>query len=323
VRARVLALASASAAALSLAGSAGASQLIARNASHVKLAVNSKGTAMITYSARGRVTHLLAWGAVNARPRPSTPRVRQVEFKLDYSGGWKHRRLTWKHFKNTCRAYDGPRLPWMVTACKAPNGSYWALQSWQTALPDLGLAPWLARQKTWWLHLAHWTGPLARLDVYTDWIYGGRFQEVFGQYTYNGQGVRGFGTTSVGAPTDNYGRLLFLDTYNSAYGKGWLRENSFVSHGPPGMFCYGFYRRNPWVGGYAHPRWTPNRKRPTGVGEQYRLTAAGPGVTPDVMWQGSGLHPYNRGNPSDVALESAMNAERDAIRAGYRKCSHD
>ena len=323
MRTRVLALACASIAALSLAGTAGASQLIARNASHIKLAVNSKGTAMVTYSARGKVTHLLAWGAVNARPRPKSPRVRQVEFKLDYSGGWKHHRLTWKHFKNRCRPYDGPELAWLVTACKAPNGSYWALQSWQTALPDLGLAPWLAQQRTWWLHLSHWTGPLAKLDVYTDWIYGGRFQEVFGRYTYNGQGVRGFGTTRVGAPTDNYGRLLFLDTFNSAYGKGWLRENSFVSHGPPGMFCYGFYRRNPWVGGYAHPRWTPNRKRPTGVGEQYRITAAGAGVTPDVMWQGPGLHPFNRGNPADVALESSMNAERNSIRAGYRKCSHD
>jgi hypothetical protein len=210
-----------------------------------------------------------------------------------------------------------------VTACKAPNGSYWALQSWQTALPNLGMAPWLRQQKTWWLRLSHWTGPLAQLDVYTDWIYGGRFQEAFGRYTYNGQGVRGFGTTRVGAPTDNYGRLLFLDTFNSAYGKGWLRENSFVSHGPPGMFCYGFYRRNPWVGGYAHPRSIPNRKRPSGVGEQYRITAAGPGVTPDVMWQGPGLHPYNRGNPSDVALESAMNAERESIRGGYAKCGHD
>ena len=322
-RIRLLALACAWVAALSLAGTAGASQLIARNASHIKLAVNSKGTAMVTYSVRGKVTHLLAWGAVNARPRPKSPKVRQVEFKLDYSGGWKHHRLTWKRFKNRCQAYDGPELAWLVTACKAPNGSYWALQSWQTALPDLGLAPWLAQQKTWWLHLSHWTGPLAKLDVYTDWIYGGRFQEVFGQYTYNGQGVRGFGTTRVGAPTDNYGRLLFLDTYNSAYGKGWLRENSFVSHGPPGMFCYGFYRRNPWVGGYAHPRWTPNRKRPTGVGEQYRITAAGPGVTPDVTWQGPGLHPFNRGTPADVALESSMNAERNSIRAGYRKCAHD
>ena len=320
---RLVTLVCASVVALALAGAADASQLIARNASHVKLAVNKKGTAMVTYSVRGRVTHLLAWGAVNARPRPATPRIRQVEFKVDYSGGWKHRRMTWKHFKNRCRAYDGPELAWLVKACKAPNGSYWALQSWQTALPNLGMAPWLRQQKTWWLRLSHWTGPLAELDVYTDWIYGGRFQEAFGRYTYNGQGVRGFGTTRVGAPTDNYGRLLFLDTFNSAYGKGWLRENSFVSHGPPGMFCYGFYRRNPWVGGYAHPRSIPNRKRPSGVGEQYRITAAGPGVTPDVMWQGPGLHPYNRGNPSDVSLESAMNAERDAIRGSYAKCAHD
>ncbi|HUI36514.1 MAG TPA: hypothetical protein VLZ04_03410, partial [Gaiellaceae bacterium] len=308
---RLVTLVCASVVALALAGAADASQLIARNASHIKLAVNKKGTAMVTYSVRGRVTHLLAWGAVNARPRPATPRIRQVEFKVDYSGGWKHRRMTWKHFKNRCRAYDGPKLAWLVTACKAPNGSYWALQSWQTALPNLGMAPWLRQQKTWWLRLSHWTGPLAQLDVYTDWIYGGRFQEAFGRYTYNGQGVRGFGTTRVGAPTDNYGRLLFLDTFNSAYGKGWLRENSFVSHGPPGMFCYGFYARNPWVGGYAHPRSTPNRKRGPGTGEQYRITAPGPGVTPDVMWQGAGLHPYNRQNPADVSLESAMNAQRD------------
>jgi hypothetical protein len=42
-----------------------------------------------------------------------------------------------------------------------------------------------------------------------------------------------------------------------------------------------------------------------------------------VMWQGPGLHPYNRGNPSDVALESAMNAERESIRGSYAKCGHD
>jgi len=320
---RLVVVACVSVAAFSLVGTAGASQLIARNASHIKLAVNKKGTAMVTYSVRGRVTHLLAWGAVNARPRPASPRIRQVEFKVDYSGGWKHHRKAWKRFRNRCRAYDGPELAWLVAACKARNGSYWALQSWQTALPNLGMAPWLRQQKTWWLRLSHWNGALAKLDVYTDWIYGGRFQEVFGRYTYKGKGIRGFGTTAVGAPTDNYGRLLFLDTFNSAHGKGWLRENSFVSHGPPGMFCYGFYRRNPWVGGYAHPRSIPKRKRPSGVGEQYRITAAGPGVTPDVMWEGPGLHPFNRGNPSDVALESQMNAEREAIRGGYGKCAHD
>jgi hypothetical protein len=319
---RLLVLVCVLGAAMTAAGSASASQLVARNASHIRLAVNAKGTALVTYSVRGQVTHLLAWGAVNARQRPASPKIKQVEFKLDYSGGWKHHRMTWKTFKNTCGAYDGPDLPWLVGACKASNGSYWALQSWQTALPDLGLAPWLGQQKTWWLHLSHWTGELAKLDVYTDWIYGGRFQEVFGQYTYQGKGIRGFGTTRVGAPTDGYGRLMFLDTYNSSYGPGWLRENSFVSHGPPGMFCYGFYARNPWVGGYAHPRTTPNRKRGPGTGEQYRITAPGPGVTPDVMWQGSGLHAYDRHNPADVSLEQQMNAERDQIRAGYGKCAH-
>jgi hypothetical protein len=269
---------------------------------------------------RGKVTHLLAWGAVNARARPASARIRQVKLKLDYSGGWKHRRLVWKHFKNGCRPYDGPELQWLVTACKAPNGSYWALQSWQTALPNLGMAPWLAPQKTWWLHLSHWTGPLAELEVHSDWIYGKRFQEVFGKYTYRGVGIRGFGTTRFGAPTDGYGRLLFLDTFNSTYGPGWLRENSFVSHGPPGMFCYGFYRRNPWVGGYAHPRSIPKRKRGPGTGEQYRITAQGPGVTPDVLWQGAGLHPYNRNDPADVALESEMNATLDTIRGSWKKC---
>jgi hypothetical protein len=248
---------------------------------------------------------------VNARQRPSSPKIKQVEFKLDYSGGWKHHRLTWKTFKNTCSAYDGPDLPWLVAACKASNGSYWALQSWQTALPDLGLAPWLGQQKTWWLHLSHWTGDLAQLNVYTDWIYGGRFQEVFGQYTYQGKGIRGFGTTRVGAPTDGYGRLLFLDTYNSSYGPGWLRENSFVSHGPPGMFCYGFYARNPWVGGYAHPRSTPNRKRGPGTGR----------AVPDHGSRAGGDAGRHVAGPRAAPVQQAeprrrLARERDERRAG-------
>jgi hypothetical protein len=320
LRTRLLILGCALAAALGVASPAGASELIARNASNVSLAVNAQGTALITYSVRGRVTHLLAWGAVNARHRPSSSKVGQVGFSLDYSGGWKHRRLVWKTFRDECQPYDGPELPWLVTACKAPNGSYWALQSWQTALPNLGMAPWLSQQKTWWLHLSHWTGEPAKLEVYTDWVYGGRFQEVFGRYTYQGVGIRGFGTTRFGNPTDGFGRLLYLDTLNSRYGKGWLRENSFVSHGPVGMFCYGFFPHNPYVGGYAHPRGIPNRKRAPGVGDRYRVTAVGPGVTPDVMWEGEGLHPFNRGNPADVALEAQMNQTLDSIRGSWKKC---
>jgi hypothetical protein len=324
VRSRLPALACASLFVLVLAGQASASQLIERNPRNVKLAVNRNGMALITYQRQnGQTMHVLAWGAMNARFRPTRPGVPQVKFKIDYSGGWgTFHRLVWKHFRNTCKAYDGPQLPWFVTACKAPDGSYWALQSWQTALPDLGFTPWLPMQSTWWLHLSHWRGPLAKLDVYQDWVYNGRWQELFGQLTYKGVGVRGFDTTRYGAPTDGYGRLLYLDTHNSRYGKGWRRENSFVSHGPPGIFCYGFYPFDPYVNGYAHPRGTPHRKRGPGTGDIYRLTAEGPGVTPDVMWQGLGLHGFDRHDANDVALENQMNAKRDQIRGSWRKCAH-
>jgi hypothetical protein len=39
-----------------------------------------------------------------------------------------------------------------------------------------------------------------------------------------------------------------------------------------------------------------------------------------VLWQGPGLHPFNRGDPADVALESQLNATLDSIRSGWKKC---
>src|SRR5262249_36609949 len=66
--------------------SAHASQLIDRNATHVRLEVNRQGQALLTYRAYGRQRRVLAWNAVNAVP-PSAGRA-QVAFRLDYSGGW-------------------------------------------------------------------------------------------------------------------------------------------------------------------------------------------------------------------------------------------
>ena len=51
---------------------------------------------------------MLAWGAVNAVA--PTPGGRQVDFRLDYSGGWgTYKKDVWKTFKNTCGTYKGPR----------------------------------------------------------------------------------------------------------------------------------------------------------------------------------------------------------------------
>ena len=78
-----------------------ASELIARNATQVRLEVNRAGQALLTYRSQGNVRRVLAWGAINAAPSESGRR--QVEFRLDYSGGWgTFRRPVWKTFENAC-----------------------------------------------------------------------------------------------------------------------------------------------------------------------------------------------------------------------------
>ena len=314
---RSLAVISASFAALVLAGAAAGSQLIDRNARHVRLAVDARGEALLTYTARGGQRHVLAWGAMNARQ--ATSGAPQVRFGLDYSGGWGTRHTAyWQHFQNECSPYTGPALADLVTACDAPDGSYWALQSWQRSLPDLGMASWLSFQTAWELHLSHWKGATAKLEAWTDWVYSRRWQDLFGRVTYNGQPVYGTTATRRGAPLDGYGRLVYLDTLNSRYGRGWRRENAFLTHHPTGIFCYGFYPFDPMK--YPHPAGYPQKLRGPGTGRKYRLTVVGPGVTPDVSVVVAGLHRYDAHNPADVTYEQQQNAILDSIRGGDRHC---
>jgi hypothetical protein len=281
--------------------SAFGAQLIDRNAAGVKITANSKGEALLTYTKGGVVKHILIWGAENARVPAAGGK--QVKFSLDYSGGWgKYHKTYWNTFANTCGQYDGPAIPNMVAACRSSDGSYWAAQSWAQPLPDLGFVPFTAAMSANWLEVSHWTGDLAKLEVQSNWVYSGRFQSLFGRETYGGTGVYGFGTTSVGAPTDNFGRLIYLDTHNSVYGAGWRRENSFVPHNPTGVFCYGFYTFDPTKGGYQHPPGQTAVRGP-GFGDQYRLTASGPGVTPNVSVTIPALHVFDKNNPSDVDLQ--------------------
>jgi hypothetical protein len=275
--------------------SASASQLIDRNAHAVRLSVNARGQALLTYTARGSFHRVVAWGAINARyPNPSVP---QVQFHLDYSG------RSWSN-AGGCRRYDGPRLAWLVTACAAPDGSYWAVQSWRRTLPNFGRPP-TGRLGAWELHLSHWTGLTANLQAWTDWVYDGRYHHLFGRLTYGGQPVYGFSATRTGSPLDDYGRNIYVDTFDSRYGKGWRRENAFLAHRPSGVFCYGFY---------------PFTSQGPGNGSKYRLTVVGPGVTPDVSIVIPGLHDYDRNNPADVAYENQQNALLDSIAGADKKC---
>lgn len=272
----------------------------------VTLKVDGAGRAMVYYRKGSAARHVFVRGAVNAR-QPSRS-VRQVRFRIDYSGGWRTtRHALWKTFPNACAPYDGPALPALVAACKAPNGSYWAVQEWMVDQPNFGLSPWTARQHSYSLRVSHWSGQVAQVELHADWIYSGRFHEVFGRVTYRGRPIYGFAHDPRGAPTDSFGRLLYLDTFASSYGSGWRRENAFLSHAPTGVFCNGFY---------------PHRGRGTGVGSRYRLRLIGPGVTPDVESTIGGLHDYRSGSSADAAYEAQENRVLDRLASGGPSCHH-
>ena len=253
------------------------SAIIARNFTRPTLTIDRHGRAHLGWYSGTQRRRLLVWGAINALA-PSTTQP-QVRFRLRYGGRAKG---------GVCLPYDGPPLAWLVKACKAPDGTYWALQAWQRLVPNYGGTEGASE-----LHLSHWSGPLAQLVVYQNWAFGG-VRHLFGRLTYGGFGVYGFTATGQGAPRDSYGRNIYVDTFDSAYGQGWHRENSFLTHrggGAPGDFCYGFFRHG---------------SRPSGDGTRYRATVEGPGVTPDVMWTGDDIGPFDAAvNAREQRLEQS------------------
>ena len=332
-------------AALSITSAANASQVInTSTGTNVTLGVNDKGEAMVTYTSAGKVVHVLAWGAINAIA--PTQSARQVEFSLAYDGGYEKTYKTepaaqaavaelrdlqaqlakatakkanparyalapkiaaayaklatlreaatnyWKAF--TCPKYDGPQLEWRSAACKAPDGSYWAVQQWQRQLPNYGVAPTPAQAANE-VHLAHWQGPLPELTISTDWAWQ-QWEHLYGTFSYDGKPVHGFRSTPGGMPLDRFGRNLYVDTLDSVYGAGWKRENSFLAHRPTGVFCYSI---NP------HPPY------PVGKGTRYRATISGPGVTPDMYWEGASPGPYDKA--ADTIANQAIGALGDKL----------
>jgi hypothetical protein len=270
-----------------LASQASASELIARNATRVHLQVSPDGqSALLSYRVQGRTWYVLAGGAINARPPKAGGR--QVSFRLGRS-------TTRPAFTGGCDRLKAP-VPKLVTACTA-GGSSWAVQSWQWLLPNFGLAATGVRAKPE-LDLSHWSGPLAELTLKSDWSYDGRWEHVYGSLTYRGKPVHGYGSTRYGAPTDAFGRLIYLDTIGSAYGAGWHRENSFLTHNPWGDFCYDL---------------SPHAGR-IGRGVAYRAMVIGPGVTPDVGAYVASPGAFNS------ARDLAANQEQAAMAPGDRLC---
>jgi hypothetical protein len=243
------------------------------------LKVSAGGIALVEYTTQsGLRRHVLVWGAIDGLPHRTRTESAQQRFKMDYSGGWKSRENPrfWRTLRNACSRYDGPRLPFFVAGCKAPDGSYWALQAWQRNLPMRGFAPWTAKQRGVELHVSHWSGELPELQIYRHWTYGRAHQGFFGRLLYRGRPVYGRRTPSA-TVRDEWARNVYIDTYDSDYGPGWRHDTAIATHPGSGGFCYSFVPQAP-------PRGYPSdRPNGNGLGERYRISALGPGVTPIVQ----------------------------------------
>ena len=300
---------------LSAAPLANASEALPLGATDATVRVNVKGEALVTFKVGGTQHHLLLWGAVNGVPNPESGK--QIQFSQDNSGGYGKYRQTgyWVMFTDECRPYDGPDLPYFVAGCKAPDGSYWALQAWKRRLPDLGFTPWAPYQSQIETDISHWTGELAKLDIGLHWTHDHTNVGIFGRVTYKGLGVHGSKVSSVGSPLDLYGRNVYIDTLDSAYGPGWMRDNAILAHTAGGTFCHSFRPTVPFPG-------YPSRKiAPSGAGKRYRISVLGPGVTPVVTWEGDGLALPWKDTAANRALETAARTLWDSFMRPDRVCS--
>jgi hypothetical protein len=263
--------------------------IVDRNVASPALAVDARNVALVTYSVRGSARHVLYWGAVDWTAR----------FQRDYSGGWKSKMADYKRFSNSCKPYSGPRLPLMIAACDAPDGSHWALQQWQRLWNNYG-GDHAANE----LYISHWRGDTGQLQIQTDYSYHGKHQHLWGQFSYHGKPVYGTHWTTQGVPTDRQGRNIYVDYLKVPT---WRRVNSFLTHPPTAAFCYTFA---------DHPASTPAWNG-QGTGDAYRATAIGPGVTPLVQTHFAPPGPYQ------TTTEAAANAAQRELLAGDPRCRID
>ena len=267
--------------AVALPSPASASELIDRNASQVSLKVARNGQALAQLHRRRQAPERAGVGRRQRDPRDPLPQ--QVEFRLDYSGGWgTFKRDVWKRLQNACHPYDGPALQWLVAACKAPDGSYWAVQAWQRMLPNYGL-PAHGASAVWELRLSHWSGDAARAGAQAE-LGLPPLPPPLRLLHLPGQARARLPLDAAPACRSTPSAETSTSTPSTrATATGWRRENSFLVHKPTGMFCYGFYSHG---------------SRPAGAGQRYRATVIGPGVTPDVTGRARRPAPTTRSSTS-------------------------
>ena len=242
----------------------------------------------------------------SARPAYLTsPTVKQLSAKSAFA-----RNYATTSFGGSCPHYDGPALAWIVTACKAPDGSYWAVQTLAARAAELR-----PRRRTRRSPSGSSTSRTGRRDLPVLTIHDRLVVAPVGSplrhvHLPTAAGLRLRARPPTGQPLDAFGRNLYVDTLDSAYGTGWKRENSFLTHKGDGRLLL---QRQP-------ARRAPRRATARSTARR----SIGPGVTPDVMWEGAPPGAYDKADASstcDRALHdnSAVRTDGSTPREASRR----
>jgi hypothetical protein len=282
----------------SLAPAAAASDLIATQTSQEGLMVNAKGVAKVAYKQKGKQKCVLYKGALNAGKfsRDGVPNA--VGFKYDRSCGWKSKWINHKEikkFKNACQPYSGPALPYVVASCSMADGSHWVIQKWARTTPNYGGDPTSYTKET---RLSHFSGEPAQLNIIPNWSWSGRFFHIATTFTYQGKPWYAVNFKENGYVLDGIGRNVTIDSYNSDMGAGWRRVNAVLTHRPAGQLCFGFSPKELPSGGRSGSGYSSENR--------YRLAVPGPGVSPDIETEFTGLRLEDYSKDGDDQVDALI-----------------
>ena len=290
---------------LALPGVASAAQLIDRNATGVQIRVEreGRGDADLPQGQRGEARPRLGRDQRDRADGGRAPAEVQARL-LGRLGHVPHGLL--EDFPGSCGRYDGPALPNIVAACKAPDGSYWAAQSWPQPLPNLGFTPWSPELRANWLEVSHWTvRSRSSRPARTGCTAGASRRSSAATRISARRSTASARRASARRPTASAASSISTRTTRCTVG---LATRELVRHSQPDRRLLlrlllvrsdeGRLQASARLDGEARPR----------RGEKYRLLASGPGVTPNVATIVDGLHAFDPANPADVAWQTQQSS---------------
>ena len=244
--------------ALSAAEAANASEIIDRNAQSVRLAVDASGRALTSYRVRGRAMHVLAWGAVDARqPTSGRPQVRSARTTRGGSGrrsGTSAVRTTARSSRS--RSQHAPRPTARTGHCsrggersRTSTGARSAGGEPGSSISPTGRARSATRKR----------GPTGSTAAATTTCSGGSRTRASPCTASRRRVSAHRSTVTAGTSTSTRSTRA-----TGRAGGGRTRSSRTARRG---VFCL---------------RLLPIQLTRPGNGAMYRLTAPGPGVTPDV-----------------------------------------